>query len=337
MLYAMTPHQLKRSVLFAALALTALSLPGCKAPQSFGDRHAVIVRADPGLWAEVEADVLEALEQKVFTTRSERKFKVTFVATDDPDWASLRLWQQIVILGSVDDPIIAETVNPDVAAPAFVQTSEIWARAQTVSILYLPETGQAEAVRQLLPQLFATLEEQYERWVIERMFVTGVNDSLTDALSELGFTLQVPNVYLVGRQNSVIRLGNPYRQSDTDLLRSLLITWEEGARDLTPDELRSWRDSIGASRYGTPQSIQEDGFRYAEIDVGGRPALEIRGVWRDEDDEPAAGPFITRAIACREQARTYYIDAWLYAPATDKYPYVRQLEVLLDSFECVGN
>jgi hypothetical protein len=337
MLESMTPQHLKRSVLVFALAPALLSLPGCKAPQSFGDRHAVIVRAEPGLWAEVESDVLEALEQTVFTTRSERKFKVTFIGTDDPDWASLRLWQQILLIGSTDDPIVAETVNSDVVAPALVQTTELWARAQTVTVLYLPQDSQAEAVRELLPGLYDTLAEQYEEWVIERMFVTGVNDSLSSALAELGFTLQVPNVYMVSRDESVIRLGNPYRQGDTDLLRSLLITWEDGARDLTPDELRSWRATIGESRYTTPQEIQEDGFRYAEIEVDGRPGLEIRGVWKDRDEIPAAGPFITRAIPCRNQARTYYIDAWLFAPSVDKYPYVRQLEILLDSFRCVGN
>jgi hypothetical protein len=319
------------------LTLALLSLAGCNAPQPFGDRHSIIVHADTELWAAVEAEVMATLEQRVFTTRSERKFKVTYVAPDDERWASLRMWHQVVVIGPASDEIVQQIVNPNVAAPAFLQTEGTWARGQTVSVLYLPETGQADAVRQLLPQLYTTLDEQYQTWVIERMYSSGVNDSLGLALAELGFTLQLPNVYIHIVEDSFIRIGNSYRGSDTDLLRSLLITWMSGTQDVTPDELRAWREETGASRYDPPQDVQDQGFRYANVEVNGRAGIELRGVWRDRAEFPAAGPFVTRTIVCPEQNRTYYIDAWLYAPGTDKYPYVRQLEILLDSFRCVGS
>ena len=329
MFETMIPRQL--------LALALLPLAACNEPQSFGDRHSIIVRADAELWAAVEAELLATLEQRVFTTRPERKFKVTYVAPDDERWESLRLWQQVVVIGPASGGLVQQIVSSKVAAPAFVQKEGTWARGQTVTVLYLPETGQADAVRQLIPQLYATLEEQYQTWVIERMYTSGVNDSLGLALAELCFTLQVPNVYIHSTEDSVVRIGNPYRQGETDILRSVLITWLSGTQEVTPEELRAWREEAGASRYDPPQEVQDEGLRYADVEVNGRAGIELRGVWRDRAEFPAAGPFITRAIVCPEQNRTYYIDAWLYAPGTDKYPYVKQLEILLDSFRCVGS
>jgi hypothetical protein len=333
----MIPQRLTRSVLLSVLTLILLWLSGCKAPQSFGDRHSIIVLADPALWAEVQSAVLETLEQRVFTTRPERKFRVTHVAPDDPEWASLRMWQQVVVIGTAEDELVRQIVNPNVAAPALVQTTDVWARTQTVTVLLLPAAAQPDAVRGLLPQLYGTLDTQYTDWVIERMYTSGVNDSLAAALEDHGFTLQLPQVYIHTALDSVFRFGNPYRQGDTDLLRSVLVTWMNGARSVTAEELRAWRQAAAGTEYDPPQDVLDEGFRGSTIDVDGRAGMEVRGVWQDRAEFPAAGPFIARAIACPEQDRTYYIDAWLYAPGTDKYPYVRQLEIILDSFRCIGN
>lgn len=334
---SMIRRLLFRSIFLSIPALVLVSLPGCKAPQSFGDRHSIIVHADPDLWAEVESDVMDALEQRVFTTRPERVFKVTYVAPDDVAWETFRLWQQIVVLGTRDDEIVGDIASRDATPPALVQTTDVWARNQTVTILLLPEAGRADAVRGLLPDLYATLDEQYEDWIIERMYTSGVNDSLASVLASFGFTLQVPNVYLYARDDSVFRFGNPYRQGETDILRSLLITWRTGTDAVTPEELRAWREETGATRYDPSQDVLEEEARFREIEVAGRPGLEFRGVWQDRSDFPAAGPFIARAVTCPEQGRTYYMDGTVYAPGTDKYPYVRQIEVLLDSFRCGGS
>ncbi|MGD2216899.1 MAG: hypothetical protein PVJ64_09085, partial [Gemmatimonadales bacterium] len=66
--------------------VVVLSLPGCKAPQAFGDRNSIIALADSTLWEEVGPDVMEALEQRVFTTRPERKFEVTYLSVGDTLW-----------------------------------------------------------------------------------------------------------------------------------------------------------------------------------------------------------------------------------------------------------
>ena len=68
--------------------------------------------------------------------------------------------------------------------------------------------------------------------------------------------------------------------------------------------------------------------------VEGRKALEVTGIWQDESGGfPAAGPFSVWLIDC--PTRTYFIDAWLYAPNKPKYEYILQLQEILGSFRCV--
>ncbi len=336
MLDAMTPQRTIRFLLFNLATLICLVATGCKAPQAFGDRNSIIVRAEPELWAEVDSAVMDALEVRVYTTRPERVFEITHLAPDDTAWNDFRLWQQLLVMGTARDELVQDLIDADTTPPALLQTESVWARGQTVTVLLLPETGQAEAVRGTLPQLYSTLEEDYDEWILQRMFTTGVDDSLGQALTEFGFTLRIPEVYIHSREDSIFRFGNPHRMGETDLLRSLLLTWRADADTMmTPEELRAWREEIGANRYGTPQDILEQGYRHSAIEVNGLEGIELRGVWQDRSEFPAAGPFVTRALACPAQDRTYLIDAWLFAPGTDKYPYVRQLEILLNSFECV--
>ncbi len=322
-------------------ALVGLAPSACKAPQAFGERNVVIVRADRALWRQVDSLVMNSLERRVFTTRPERTFEVTFVAADDTLWNELRLWKQVLVLGPRDDELVARLVDraepSDVEAPAVVQVEGVWARAPQVTVLLLPRDGASDAVSALLPELFTLLKQQYDDWIVERMYTSGLNEALTDSLARDGFTLQIPNVYLHTRTDSIFRFGNPYRQGDSDLLRSLLVTWRSGATGATPETLRAWRAAVGGSHYSPSQTVLDDGIRADSVAVGDLAGIELRGVWQDSADFPAAGPFIARAIACPSQNRTYYMDAWLFAPATDKYPYIRQLEILLDSFRCAAS
>ncbi len=331
-------QRLFSKTLIPLIATAILAASGCKAPQAFGDRHSIIVRAEKSLWAQIDSTLMGALEQRVFTTRPERAFKVTFVAADDSLWRDLRVWQQVVVLGSRGDEAVERVLQaadqPDTEPPALVQATGIWARTQLVTLLLLPEADQADAVYALLPELYALLQAKYDEWIIERMYTTGTNDSLKQVLSGYGFTLELPQVYLYSREDSVFLFSNPYRQGDSDLLRSVLLTWVTGTGAPSDESLRVWRETVDEAYYEPGQDILEKGIRFENIQVGGRFGLELRGVWQDRDQFPAAGPFIARAIVCPEQNRTYYMDAWLFAPGKDKYPYLRQLEILLDSFRC---
>jgi hypothetical protein len=317
-----------------ALVLAALSSTACKAPQAFGDRNSLIVHADSTLWAQVDSAFLETVERRVFTNRPERMFNVTFVATGDTLWRNLRQWNQVVLIGTREHPVVERLADrAEEEPPTIFQAPEVWARGQTVTVVLLPSESPASAARETFPALSELLESRYANWIRQRMYASGVNDSLASVLATFGFSLRLPRVYSHTREDSVFRFRSAY-PDPASLLRSVLVTWEVNAASPTPSELRAWREERAEELYLPPQDVLDEGIRYDTVPVGPRAAIELRGVWQDRSEFPAAGPFITRAVPCPEQDRLYYLDGWVYAPGKDKHLYLVQIEHILDSFSC---
>lgn len=315
---------------------TALST-GCKAPQAYGERNSLILRIDTALWKAYEREIQESLEPRVYTVRPERAFELTAVAPLDRSWTRLRQWQQVLVFGNADDPLVHELFRKGGGPPEpwkVVQIRDVWARDQVVTALVLPANIDREEFRARLRDLHDLLDSQYREWVRGRMFASGTNDSLVAALRTRGFTVALPTVYEHAVQDSFFLFRNALPDPGT-LLRSLLVTWVSAPDSVPgPEALRSWRERIDEKFYQPPQDVAADRLRFDTVTVGDRTALEMRGVWADRSEFPAAGPFIARAVACPAQRRVYYMDAWVYAPGKDKYPYVVQMETLLDSFRC---
>ncbi|HUE76557.1 MAG TPA: DUF4837 family protein [Longimicrobiales bacterium] len=330
-----------RSLRPAVLLLLGATACTDSGRMAMGDVNSIIVVADAELWSEVGDTVLAALQPSIFAVRSEPTFQLTHVAPDHPDWGQLRRFRQILAIGGLDDPWVRPVIrkaDTTVTAPAIVQATNVWARNQVGSALVVPGEGAADAVRDQLDDLAALLDLGYRRWARRRMFTSGVDTVMAATLTEEGgFTLRIPNVYTFRREGPDGFLFFNDQLAGTPLVRSLYVTWRSGtAGEPAVEETLAWRDSIGSAVYDWPQRSQRDPIEVTELEEPGAGGLSIRGVWAGTADEsfPQAGPFITRVVDCPESDRRYLLDAWLYAPAADKYQYVIQLETLLDSFEC---
>lgn len=312
-------------------------------PLAMGDVNAIVVSADPELWAEVGETAFTTLEGNVFTVRDEHAFRVTYAEPSDSAWAGLRRLKQLLLIGKASDPWMAIPLSgseTDLAPPALLQVPQVWAREQLVTLVVLEEdTGiaeDAEVVRRMLPDVFGTLDGQYRQWVVARMFSTDRDTALARSLrDDHGFLLIVPQVYDYEALDSVhiFRNDNP---DPSELIRQFAITWQSPVpENIGEDEIVQWRTRIAEQYYDYPQVVNRDVVFGGPGDFGGRQAYSVQAVWQNPPDAyPAAGPFIARAIACAGQQRLYLVDAWLYAPSRDKYEYMIQLEEILDSFHC---
>ena len=320
----------------------ALGLAGCDRTGAYGDASSIILGAEPALWAEVEEDVYASLEPTIQTVRQERTFTVTHQDPTDADWGRLRQFKQMLVVGTGNDPWVAEALNlarggDDASPPAILQARDVWARAQLVTILLLPEAGQAEALRSLLPELQQIYDRQFRQLALDRMFVSGRDSALVDTLRrDAGFSLLVPQLYYWDHQDSVYlyRNDNP---DPSELIRQVAITWRTPIpEDLEGEEILEWREALAAGHYSEPQRVDLSDVSAGPFDYRGLSAYQVQAVWQNppEADWPAAGPFILRSVACPDQDRLYLLDAWLYAPGKEKYEYMIQLETILDSFSC---
>jgi len=326
----------------ASVLALLLAMPACELPPAHGDANAFIVGATPTLWGQVEDVFLEAMEPTVQTVRNERPFRITH---QDPtaleDWGVLRRFRQVLVLGVVGDPWIDETLavmeQPLESAPTVGQVLNVWARGQQVSVLLLPQTGQVEAVRQLSGELHSILDEQFRGYAVNRMFVSGEDLALEDSLlTNAGFSLRLPIVYQYSTRDSTFRFRND-NPSPAELIREVSVSWQSPAAGVNPtaEELRIWRDRFSSEYYNDPQLVDTLTVSFGPIQTDGIRGVEYQAAWVSPPDAwPAGGPFIARALTCPSQDRTYYIDAWLYAPGRDKYEYMIQLQTILDSFRC---
>ncbi len=323
-----------------AFGVCVLAAGGCEKSGAFGEANSIIVGAATELWDEVGDAVAAGLEPTIFTVRDERTFKITHQDPLAPDWEILREFKQVLLIGTPENPWVAEALEerggarPEpLGAPSIFQLIDVWARGQLVTVLLLPPGGGADEVEARVDDLLELFDEQYRTYAHARMFVSGHDSTLADTLRAVGgFALDLPRVYRWDYRDSVFvfRNDNP---DPAELIREIAVTWRAPVADPLPDSaILDWRLSLTREYYADEQVVAE------ELGPGrslSGEAYEIRGVWESPPEAwPAAGPFLTRTKACPGQDRLYLLDSWLYAPGKDKYEYMLQLEYILDSFEC---
>jgi hypothetical protein len=326
-----------------ALALPLLFLVACgnRSSVAYGDANSVILIAPETIWSEAGEVIQQILEPQILTVRDERTFDLTPVSPGDPDLLKLRLWRQVLVVGQEGDHWIEAVLDGGPALPsslpAIVERDDIWARGQRVTAVVLPPGGGSAELVAILPELHELLDQRFRAYAQRRMFVSGRNDSLRRSLREdSGFELLLPSVYTVKQPDERTYLFRNDQMVGGDLVRSIQVTWRPGTTDpLTREGVLAWRERAGEGIYWPLQVVEPELLESRPLEGYGEGSLEVQGVWSgDIDGYPMAGPFITRAIPCPGQDRTYLVDAWLYAPGMAKYEYMLQLETILDSFEC---
>ncbi len=333
---------MRSSLLRAAAAALVVVTVACEMPRAFGDADSIIVAARPDLWSEVADTVQSVLEPRIFTVRRERTFTLTHQDPTAESWGRLQLFRQELAIGTPRDPWIADVVekwdgDEPISPPQIIQTQDVWARNQLVTALVLPEENTREALLGLLEPLHELLDEQYRDFAVRRMFVSGRDTALADSLQrEHGFRLSVPRVYQYVSRDSVLifRNDNP---DPSELIRQVTISWRSPIPESFPsDSILEWRKALAQEYYSYPQVLDTTHIQRRSGEFNGRQMREVQAVWANPPDDqfPAGGPFISRAVRCGEQDRLYLLDAWLYAPQTEKYQYMIQLQTILDSFRC---
>ena len=322
-----------------------LTLSACSRPQAFGEANSLILLAPDSFWQQVAEETRAVLEPTVFTTREEKMYQVSAVDPSDPSAVDLVLFRNVLVMGAADDPVMMQVAAaagydlPSLQPGRVFQARDVWALGQTVTATLLRQGAEAESWIDALPSVLNAVDANYRNAVQRRMFATPPDTALAASLGRrFGFSLEVPQVYDrvargTGGGDSLVILRND-NPDPSNLIRSVLVAWRSDVDSLTSDLAFGWRAAIDSIHYNVAQRIDDSRSSVTEFLWEGSAALEVTGVWQDERGGfPAAGPFIVWLVDC--PARTYFIDAWLYAPNEPKYQYMLQLQEILRSFRCV--
>ena len=329
----------RRNTATLAAVIAVILAAACSKPSAWGEATSLILVASDEIWPEVEDSTYAALEPTILTTREEKKFQVTQVDPASPELQDLVVFRQVIVLGTPGSPLVqaaADRAGITPEAPSMFTATDVWARGQLVTVVVAEPGREAETWLRSLPELIEVIDERYRRWVLERMFVSGVDSLVADSLgARFGFSIQIPRVYQFvireGPRDTVVILRND-NPDPSELIRSFLITWRPRLAELTEEVALDWRAAIDSVHYNVPQRIEPSGKEPRAFRISGQDALEVTGSWVDEGTFPAAGPYISWLVGCPD--KTVFIDAFLYAPRKPKYEYMIQLEQILSSFTC---
>lgn len=331
--------------LFAALSVSLFACDrGPRSPVAYGAANAVIVIAHESVWEEAEESLRAALEPTIFIVRDERFFEVTHVSPAQSEWGQLRMWRQVIAIGRPDDPWVAPVLSaggeePE-ELPGIVTARSVWALNQTVSAILLPEGAGGEAIVPLVPRIREELERRYRDHVLQRMFVSGMDEALqARLLREAGFSLTLPRVYRNAVVDDSVYVFRNDFPDPGQMVRSILVTWESGVDGpLSEERAVEWRDGMEHRYYARPMVTLRDRLETRPLPDVGAGGIQVQGLWESPPEEwPGGGTFLVWMVPCPDQNRTYLIDAWLYAPGRDKLEYVLQLQAILSTFRCGGD
>jgi hypothetical protein len=323
------------------LALASLAAVGCdEKGMTYGDANSIIAVMPTDVWEEISEDVYGALERTIRTVRDEKTFTVTYQQPYAENWLELRRFRQMLLVGTAEDEWIQEAFDEageELPEPGVHQVRNSWSRDQIVTAIVLTPDGSMSELPSQLDEVYALLDRQYRNYAANRMYFTGVDSALADTLMiDAGFSLLLPGVYRWATLDSayVFRNDNP---DPSELIRQVAVTWMNPApASIGAEGILEWRARVVDAYYSEPQEVIEEGMVSGPIDFEGHEAFQVQAQWRNPPELgwPAGGPFITWAVTCDNQDRTYLLDAWLYAPGKEKYQYMIQLETILGTFVC---
>lgn len=202
-------------------------------------------------------------------------------------------------------------------------------------------------------ELIANIEENRQALVnhFDQLELSRIKESLYSAKEETGimevleekhqFSLRIPYGWdLVHNKENFVWIRHLELAED----KNIFIYYTDYTTDslFTEQNLMAFRDSITSEYlrdveknkiYMQTQALFP--FHTRQINFNGKFAMESRGMWKLSDNS-LGGPFISYTLVDEALNRLYYIEGYVAAPGEDKRKPIKELEVILSTFETSG-
>lgn len=236
----------------------------------------------------------------------------------------------------------------------FVFTAENeFAKGQQVMYLFGKSEDQLiENIRENRDALQAFFNNAEMSRLEENIFKGKKMKGLTDILrKEHECTMTLPFGYeLVESQENGQRGFIWFRQMNDDNDKNIFVTYRPYVSEsmFKKENLIELRDSIAREHlFGDPDLpasthvLTETTVPYIPVTVhqetlNGMYAMELRGLWRT-NNKSMGGPFVGYGLVDEELNRFYYIEGFVYSPGKDQREYMREMEVVLHTFNTLND
>ena len=155
---------------------------------------------------------------------------------------------------------------------------------------------------------------------------------------KLGVTLSLPSIYKLGRQeDDFVWVDRQIQKGNMNIIAYELPGDIFSTDSTFVKDIINVRDSIGKKYIPGPDVEGKITYMVTEkafapyvfpIEIGGLKGAEIRGIWEMEN-YPMAGPFVTYVLNDPDHDRKIVLEAFTFAPATEKRDYMFELEAII--------
>ena len=285
---------------------------------------------------------LEAMEREILTPRKERLYHVSFVHPGE--FGKLRR-KNIVIAAPLDGvheaaglvrslvPHAHRDAMRNGAAPLVIRR-DVWADDQVVVLV----TGEdRNALRDNMmteaDRIYSAIDGKRDERVAEILYRFGERETLASELADrFGWRMRIPfgfNLIDTHADSGFV----VFTRTRARVTQWLFVYREE---DVSPDRLtEAWcirkRNEI-ADRFFENDVVDPTGLAVSQRELGSRLAVYLEGMWQNHLSWKG-GPFRSYVLVDEKNDRLYFLDIGVYGPNRRKETYLRQLNVVVRTFE----
>ena len=362
-----------RCVLLAGLAALLLGpLTGCDGdyrPRAIGKEGEVTVVMDSTHWTGPTGEAFRQTVTPWMETlpQPERMFEIRHLELrNERTYESIQDLKNVVIAAPLSDSTneanflrrrlskeARQAIND--GQSAIVDKPNLWRRSQRV---FFVTAATPEALAEVIEKQGREMKRSFNEITLQRMEREMYDDArqfaLEDSLMERhGFAVNVQHDFQIAIDTTTATEGFVWlRRILARTRREFFVYYKENASpsQLTPEWIYATHDSLTREHFrGNVSGFVRIDYRRSlktrEANPMDRYGYETRGLWHfveptDEEGEfmPLAGggPFLTYAFYDRPSDRLYLLHGSVFAPDFDKLQFLRQMEVMANTFRTKG-
>jgi hypothetical protein len=331
-----------RTVHLIIFALLLVMLTGCNLPQeeAIGADDEIVVLTEDENWELAEPILEKALGQIIMTPQKEPLYEFRRIGPDELQ-DNLKIKNLIILTRlEVSSRIsgMVKSMLPDTTLKRVRNDkSAVYLRENAYAagqvLLIVPAQDPPDLRKRLSVnsrKIFETFERQFMLRQEAFIYRSGEQFDLAQSyLDQYGWYLRMAHTYIPIQNNPAERFVWWGREFP---FRWLSVSWatpsdsmdlESAGRKLMERTYSNLLDDV---------RINPDFLKVEEVWLKNYAAYRFSGLWEHTTDVKG-GPFVGYAFYEPEKDRIYYLNGLVFAPDRRKMPYLRQLEVILQTFD----
>jgi len=329
-------YNIKVFLLALILAANGCSKDGKE--YAIGPSQQIVVIADKDIYDGTVRLFREVFERTIETPYPEKIFRVRY--GDPKEFDFFKKWKSVVIVSVlsredytsrlVKSFLTQDALQKVILGEASVFSKpDLWAEGQAVIFLVARDLDELKLrLRKKADLMFNLALEKLDERISDVIYGEGEESAIMGRLHrDFGWSLRIPKGYelpTVSKDSCFVWLRKSFPE------RWLFVYWGERWKGgkLTEERCVEIRNKVGKLFYDGDRVAS---VRSRRVDFDGREALRLEGTW-ENPSELVGGPFFSYCFVDSTSSRIFIIDGAVFLPGQNKLLYIRQLQLIAETF-----